>query len=297
MNKPFYADFFGLKDHPFRLTPDTRYFFPSDKHIQILEILSYGVKNREGFMVLVGEPGTGKTMLLRLLLQSLPSEVETAVLLTTNLSPYEIIEAILEDLGLELPYKSNKEILWRIFRDYLLQLAAHGKRLLVVIDEAQNLSLETLEELRLLSNLEGEKDKLLQILLSGQPLLAHKLLSANLYQLFQRITIWEELKGLNREEILTYVNYRLSKAGSSSVILDKRAIKYLHKYTKGFPRLINKIMDRSLLLMAAENQNILSPKILKEALATFGPPSKSKFRNLFDKISLFYLHYACFLFG
>ncbi len=297
MERPNYARFFGLKDHPFRLTPETRYFFPSRSHQQALEVLSFGIENGEGFLVLVGEPGSGKTMLLRLLLKRLPKNLETAILLTTNLSPREIIEAVLEDLGLEPPAKASKEGLWRLFRDHLLSLAEEGRRLLLVIDEAQNLPEESLEELRLLSNLEGEDRKLLQILLAGQPPLAQKLLSSDLAQLFQRITIWQEIRGLEREELPAYLNYRLTKAGGLPLSLEKRALDLLYGLSHGLPRLINKIMDRTLLLMAAEEERSLRAAFIKEAWETFGPQKSSRWEGLLKKVPWFYLHYAWLPFG
>ncbi len=301
MERPKYLDFFGLKDHPFRLTPDTHYFFPSRTHQEALKILSYGVENGEGFLVLTGKPGSGKTMLLRLLLKNLPPSMETAILLTTNLSPREIIEAILEDLGLEIPVQASKEVLWRIFRDYLLKLAHENRRLLLVIDEAQNLPEESLEELRLLSNLETENSKLLQILLAGQPLLNQKLVSPNLSQLLQRITIWSEVKGLERDELAPYINYRLIKAGGTSIVLEEKAEKVLYSLSQGLPRLVNKIMDRALLLAAAEEEATIDPPLIRLAAQTFGPYQANRYPNFWEtllrKFPLSYLHYAFFPFG
>ncbi len=291
-----YLRFFGLKDEPFRLTPDTRYFFPSEAHKAILEVLRYGLKSGEGFLVLTGEPGTGKTMLLRLLLKALSPQVESAVILTPTLYPKELIEAILDDLGLPYDPSSSKEWLLRTFKDYLLAKATEGKKLVVIIDEAQNLPEESLEELRLLSNLEVDDRKLLQIILAGQPPLLKKLTSPTLSQLAQRISIWETVTPLKPQEILAYVNFRLFKAGGALVYLHPGCEKFLFEFTQGLPRLINKVMDRVLLLAASKGERFISPVLILEAAETFGPlferPSLSFKDRLFRKITSSFIHYG-----
>jgi len=260
---PDYLAFFGLRDHPFRMTPDTDYFYPSRQHKAVFEALKYGLMKREGFLVLTGEPGMGKTLLIRLLFRELPQNVLTAMILTPTLGPKELIEAILEDLS--IPASGSKENLLKTFRDYLFGLSSEDKTLLLVIDEAQNLPEESLEELRLLSNFETEKGKLLQILLSGQPLLEEKLRSPALSQLAQRITIWERLEPFTKEEALDYVRFRLARAGAAGVVFRRGADKELHRLSGGIPRVINKIMDRALLIAFAQGSSSLSPKILREA--------------------------------
>lgn len=261
-NIPDYIKFFGLQDHPFRMTPDTDYFYPSAQHKAALETLKYGILKREGFLVLTGQPGLGKTLLIRLLLKELPPEVLTAMVLTPTLGPRELLEALLEDLGLQA--QGSKENLLRIFRDYLFQLAQEGRTLLLVIDEAQNLPPESLEELRLLSNFETEKGKLLQILLSGQPLLEEKLRSPEFAQLAQRITVWERLEPFRSEEVLDYVRYRLARAGGR-VGFNSGAGKELYRLSGGIPRVINKIMDRALLIAFARGRTGLNASLVKEA--------------------------------
>ncbi len=260
---PDYLSFFGLKDHPFRITPDTDYFYPSQAHKAALEALKYGILRREGFLVLTGEPGMGKTLLIRMLFKELPSEVVTAMILTPALGPEALFEAILEDL--EIPASGSKESLLRAFRDYLFELSREGRTLLLVIDEAQNLPAESLEELRLLSNFETEKGKLLQILLSGQPALEEKLRSPELSQLAQRITVWERLAPFPREELLDYVRFRLARAGGTGVMLARGADKELERLSRGVPRVINKIMDRALLVAFARGSHRITPEILREA--------------------------------
>ncbi|MDY6852120.1 MAG: AAA family ATPase, partial [Thermodesulfobacteriota bacterium] len=186
-----YEQFFGLKDTPFRLTPDPDYYFPSDVHKEALQTLLYSIRAHEGFIQITGDPGTGKTLTLRTLLKQLGDEVTTALILNPRLSPEELLKVILEDLGLS-PLKmeeKTKEELLRFFRDILLEKAQKGVTTVLIIDEAQNLPNDTLEELRLLSNLETEKKKLLQIILVGQVELEEKLRNPELRQLDQRITI------------------------------------------------------------------------------------------------------------
>ena len=278
-----YLEFFGLKDYPFRLTPDTKYFYPSYTHKAVLHILTYALERGDGFLVVVGEPGVGKTMLLRYLLNKINSKYQTAFLLTPSLSPIELLQALLEDLGLDCN-KSSKELLLRYFKDYLISLSRKDQQLLLVIDEAQNLPEDTLEELRLLSNLETEDRKLLQIILAGQPHLKHKLSSLKLSQLFQRITIWEELKPLSVDEIKKYILFRLSIAGANDIWIDDCSFKLIKTFTKGLPRLINKLMDRILLFAAAQGDRYISPSLVYAAFETFTP----KTFNLFNKLRFYF---------
>jgi general secretion pathway protein A len=194
-----YLEFFGLKEPPFSLTPDPNYFFPASTHIKVIEVFKYGFLKKEGFMILTGEPGLGKTLLIKLILKNLPENFEKIFLLTPTLSPYELILSISQKLNLISEKESiSKEILLNLLQKYLENLEKEGKTLLIIIDEAQNLPLETLEELRLLSNFETERNKLIQFFLAGQPLLTEKLRGYELYQLAQRITIWENLAPFNK---------------------------------------------------------------------------------------------------
>ncbi|WP_022853393.1 ExeA family protein [Thermodesulfatator atlanticus] len=279
---PDYLEIFGLKDHPFRLTPDTDYFFPSETHVKTFEIIKYGLLRGEGFISLTGEPGTGKTLLLRLLLNELPKEKEIAIILSPTLSPIDLLRAILEDLEIPFSTVDSKEQLLRRFRDYLINISHEGKTLILVIDEAQNLPSESLEELRLLSNLETEKKKLVQILLVGQPLLEEKLKRPELSQLLQRITINECLSSLSREETLDYILFRWEKAGGSNLEISYTARKLLYQHSKGIPRSINKIMDRAILFAAAKNTNKIDKEIVVDALESL-------------KIGDFYTKYHLFL--
>jgi general secretion pathway protein A len=275
-----YLEFFGLKEPPFSLTPDPNYFFPASTHIKVIEVFKYGFFKKEGFMILTGEPGLGKTLLIKLILKNLPENFEKIFLLTPTLSPYELILSISQKLKLVSEKESiSKEILLNLLQKYLENLEKEGKTLLIIIDEAQNLPLETLEELRLLSNFETERNKLIQFFLVGQPLLTEKLRGYELYQLAQRITIWENLAPFNKNETGEYVRFRLAKAGHPIITFERNFEKLLYEFTKGIPRLINKLMDRTLLVAFAERSQKIKKKHLKIARSSFPDevfPVKSK---------------------
>jgi general secretion pathway protein A len=275
-----YLEFFGLKEPPFSLTPDPNYFFPASTHIKVIEVFKYGFLKKEGFMILTGEPGLGKTLLIKLILKNLPENFEKIFLLTPTLSPYELILSISQKLNLISEKESiSKEILLNLLQKYLENLEKEGKTLLIIIDEAQNLPLETLEELRLLSNFETERNKLIQFFLAGQPLLTEKLRGYELYQLAQRITIWENLAPFNKNETGEYVRFRLAKAGHPIITFERNFEKLLYEFTKGIPRLINKLMDRTLLVAYAERSQKIKKKHLKIARNSFPDevfPVKSK---------------------
>jgi len=272
MTVPDYLQFFGFQDYPFRLTPDTRYFFPSSRHKAVLETIRYGLARGEGFLVLVGDPGIGKTMLLRILLKDLNEDrYRTALIMTPALEPKELLQAVLEDVRLPFDPTDSKERLLRAFQQYLLEEAVNGRQFVLVVDEAQNLPAESLEEIRLLSNLETEDKKLIQILLVGQSSLEEKLNRPELRQLKQRISLWERLEPLSSDEVSWYTQYRMTRAGGAAVPFDKGAEKLLCDASGHVPRLINKIMDRALLVAASRLERHISSESLREALKTLEP--------------------------
>ncbi|MCX7823435.1 MAG: AAA family ATPase [Syntrophobacterales bacterium] len=266
-----YLHFFGLSDYPFRLTPDTKYFFPSSRHKTVLEVIKYGLNRGDGFIIVTGDPGAGKTMLLRVLMKELDPSFETALIIAPTLEPKELLQAILEDLGVEFSSSDTKERLIKKFREHLIEMVSKGKKLLLIIDEAQNLPLSSIEEIRLLSNLETEERKLIQILLVGQPTLEEKLKSPELSQFIQRISIWERIAHLSRDETIWYVQHRLGCAGGAHIPIEKPAEKLLYKVTQGIPRLINKVMDRTMLVTATKLQRRITKGIMKEAIESLGP--------------------------
>ena len=264
-----YEQFFGLKDTPFRLTPDPDYYFPSDVHKEALQTLLYSIRAQEGFIQITGDPGTGKTLTLRTLLKQLGNEVTTALILNPRLSPEELLKVILEDLGLspmKMEEKSKEELL-RFFRDILLEKAQQGVSTVLIIDEAQNLPNDTLEELRLLSNLETEKKKLLQIILVGQLELEDKLKSEDLKQLDQRITIRYRLKPLSKADTIAYINHRLQIAGDGeSARFSPRVLSEVYRVSKGVPRLINIICERALMAAFVDGKNVIEKPHFKKAM-------------------------------
>lgn len=243
-----YLDFFGLREDPFRLTPDPAFYYPSREHANALLSLDYIMNNQEGFCLLTGEPGTGKSTLVRIFLNKWQDQAEIALVMTPRLSPEEFLQAILEDLEVAYPPSGNKNEMIKEFRNFLLSQAAVGRRVAIVVDEAQNLPVETLEELRLLSNLETEKEKLLQIILIGQTELVAKLSAEQLKQLNQRISVRASLSPLPAQNTADYLTTRLRQAGANAgVFFDKAALEMIHRHSGGIPRLINLIASRSLM--------------------------------------------------
>lgn len=243
-----YLEFFDLKDDPFRLTPDPYYFYPSESHNEALSSFNYIVEQKEGFFLCIGEPGTGKTTLLNTFLntEKWKDRAGMALVLTPRLSPEEFLLTVLEDLNVKVKNTNKNEII-KAFRDFLIENSMLGRRIIIIVDEAQNLPDETIEELRLLSNLETEKEKLLQIVLIGQPELRKRLLSENLKQLNQRVTVRATLRPLTEYETSDYINFRLVKAGKGNVMFDEKTKKLIYKLSRGIPRLINLVSSRAMM--------------------------------------------------
>jgi general secretion pathway protein A len=241
-----YLEFFGLKEDPFKITPDLTYFFPSKEHNEILTALHYTITQKEGFFLATGEPGTGKTTILKVFIEEWQDKAEIALVLTPRLSPEEFLHAVLEDLKVPVQDR-NKNTMLKSFRDFLLASASRNKPVIIIVDEAQNLSDETLEELRLLSNLETDREKLLQIVLIGQTELKDRLSLDNMKQLSQRVTVKTSLKPLTRDEASDYINYRSMKAGKGLPAFEEDAKHLIFKYSHGIPRLINVVSSRALM--------------------------------------------------
>lgn len=261
-----YESFYGLTEKPFNLTPDPRFLFLSEKHKEAFAHLLYGIKNRSGFIMVSGEIGTGKTTICRSLLNQLDSDVEIAFIFNPCLSPEELLRKINEDFGIESRAQSLKELIDEL-NEYLLDRNAKGKNCVLVIDEAQNLSPGVLEQIRLLSNLETETQKLLQIVLIGQPELAMHLELPELRQLNQRITARYHLKPLNREETVQYLAYRLRVVGGRrKVHFTRGAMQVIFKASAGTPRVINALADRALLIGYTKEARDISKKIARRAV-------------------------------
>lgn len=261
-------EFYGLKEDPFRLTPDPAFYFPSSGHNEALLSMNYVVEQKEGFCIITGEPGTGKTTLINVFKDNWKDKAEIALILTPRLSPEEFLVSVMEDLNIK-PLSLNKNDLLKSFRDFLIEKNQIGKSVIIIVDEAQNLSDETLEELRLLSNLETYKDKLLQIILIGQPELEKRLNNENLKQLNQRITVRVRLSPLDIEETLNYVNYRLIKAGKGFLRLEEGLKKPIYNFSGGIPRIINIISSRAIMSAYLEGSNIVNRSHINYAIEHF----------------------------
>src|SRR2546425_1725060 len=261
-----YEAFYSLEDAPFVLTPDPRFLLRSKGHHEILAALLYGITSQKGLMALVGDVGTGKTTLCRALLRELPDNVQSALVLNPHLSDAELIGTILDDLGVERRGTAKGELLATLSQ-YLLAAGSEGKTVLVIVDEAQQMSVESLEQIRILSNLETATRKLLQILLVGQPELEEKLKLNELRQLDQRIGIRCYLKPLPRKETYRYVEHRLRIAGLPGALpFTRSALGKIHQYSHGIPRVINLVCDRALMAGYSNRVREITPTLVTSAV-------------------------------
>ena len=264
-----YTSFFGLNEKPFSITPDPRYLFMSERHGEALAHLVYGVTESGGFIQLTGEVGTGKTTLVRTLLQNrIPENADVAVVLNPQLSAHEFLVTICEELEIDVPEdQDSSKALIDALNHHLLNAHAESRRTILVVDEAQNLAPAVLEQVRLLTNLETTKQKLLQIILIGQPELRDLLARNDLRQLAQRITGRYHLEPMSREETALYVEHRLRVAGALGEVFDSGAKREIFRLSQGVPRLINVICDRALLGAYSEESRGVNRRIIKRAAA------------------------------
>ncbi len=271
-----YQAYFGLTERPFSIAPDPQYLFMSSRHKEAMAHLSYGLIQGGGFIVLTGEVGTGKTTLCRNLLGELPDTLDVALILNANINEQELLQTICDELKIEYQQDtSQKQLLDRI-NQYLLETFAQNRHTVLIIDEAQLLSRDVLEQIRLLTNLETTKAKLLQIILIGQPELNDLLSRNDLRQLAQRVTARYHLGPLRRNEIEDYIHFRLSVAGCKKPLFSKQALNRLHSMTQGIPRRINVLADHALLAAYSNDQLLVDAKMVKAAakdvfIETVGP--------------------------
>jgi general secretion pathway protein A len=268
-----YKAFYNLKRNPFEISPDPSFLFPTRRHNEALAALYYGVRRHKGFVVMTGEVGTGKTLLVRCLLQLLNrNDVSYAYIFNSRLSPLEFLQYVAGDFGLPASGKNKSELLMEL-SNYLI--ARHLKKLttVLVVDEAHHVSTEVLEEIRLLTNLETTQEKLLQILLVGQPELDEKLDSIDLRQLKQRIALRSQLEALSLEETSGYIHRRLELAGATpeaaQLLFTQPAIERIHLHSRGIPRLINTVSENALITAFAQRLQSVAPSIVDDVAADF----------------------------
>jgi len=269
-----YLDYFGFDEPPFSITPDPRFVFLSKKHEESLAHLVYGITRGggAGFVQLTGEVGTGKTTISRLLLEKIPEKTNIALILNPTVSPLELIQNICKELKVSMRgIKGKLNALIDKLNTYLLQSWADGENTVVIIDEAQNLPRDTLEQLRLLTNLETNTHKLLQIILIGQPELRSTMRRNDLRQLAQRITARYHLMPLSAQETLEYLQFRITVAGGDQSIVSKSVANKIYKITGGVPRLINILVDRALLAAYSDDKKQINHKHVKIAAAEVMP--------------------------
>jgi len=260
------SEFFGFKVYPFSNTPDIDFLYESRSFLECYSALYYAISQRLGFCLITGEVGTGKTHLLRYFLKNAPIPMEYALILNPILNQSEMLEAIVEDLKIPIKVGSGsiKENIYAIYK-FVLTRNSEGKRVVVVIDEAQDLPLETLEAIRLLSNLETDSEKLIDIVLAGQPELEVLLQRQELRQLNQRIWVRARVKPLDLDEVEPYLDVRFERSGAGK-IFDRFIVGEVYNYTKGVPRLINALMERAILAAYVDESKIIRPRHIKRAV-------------------------------
>jgi general secretion pathway protein A len=264
-----YLSFFGLNEKPFAITPDPRYLYLSERHAEALAHLLYGINEAGGFVQLTGEVGTGKTTTIRSLLAQTPKNAEVALILNPRMTAPEFLLTICEEIGIGVPDSAEQSLkdLVDILNDYLLKAHAGGRRVVLVVDEAQNLATEVLEQVRLLTNLETNTQKLLQIILIGQPELRDLLDRNELRQLAQRVTGRYHLDPLSADETVAYVRHRLRVAGATTDIFTAPALSEVYRLSGGIPRVINVIADRALLGAYTQDKHRVDGSLVRAAAA------------------------------
>ncbi|RJQ55185.1 MAG: AAA family ATPase [Nitrospiraceae bacterium] len=279
-----YKEYFGLEEMPFSIAPDPRYLYMSGQHREALAHLLYGFNSDGGFVLLTGEIGTGKTTVCRCLLEQAPENIAIAFIINPRLTVEELLATICDEFGIQYPEGSGSiKLFIDLINSYLLELHATDKKAVLIIDEAQNLSAEVLEQLRLLTNLETSQVKLLQIILLGQPELREKLSRPGMKQLTQRIIARYHLGPLSKRDVAAYVAHRLTFAGAKRQLFSDSAINKLYRLTGGVPRLINLHCDRALLGAFAQEKNRVTKVILKKASREISGESGSpvQFRKIY----------------
>ncbi len=263
-----YNEFYGLKEMPFSMTPNPQFFFESAKHVEALNTLKYVIEQRKGFVVITGDIGSGKTTVCRTLLNQLDAKVITALITNTHIiSGKDLLYTVLEDLEIDFVPGSKARMLSQL-NAFLIEQMRTDRNVVLIIDEAQNLSSSVLEGVRMLSNLETENEKLIQIIFVGQPELKKKLAQPNLEQLRQRVALYFQLTPLDFADTVHYVTHRLNVAGASATqqIFTKEALELIYKFSKGVPRLINQICDSALLTGYVYGTKSIDKNLMEEVI-------------------------------
>jgi general secretion pathway protein A len=260
-----YETFYGLKEKPFALTPDPQFLYPSPQHVMALTLLEYGLEQHSGFILITGEVGSGKTTLIRQLLGRIADDVTVGLIANTHRAFGPLMQWVLLAFGLDYKAKESAA-LFQTFTEFLIEEYGSRRRVLLIVDEAQNLGMETLEELRVLSNINADKDFVLQTILVGQPELRATLREPAMRQLAQRISVDYHLKTLARSETHAYVRHRLEVAGGSPDIIAREAIEFVHGGTGGVPRLINSLCDTALVYGFAEQRRTIDAELMAQVI-------------------------------
>ncbi len=282
-----YMEYFGLKDYPFRITPDTDYLYMSSAHSRAKAYMEYAIFNREGFVVITGEIGSGKTTLIKKLLIELDKNVLVAKIFQTQLDEVELLQAILVEFGLN-PFAAKKVELLSMLNQFLVNSYLDGKQILLIIDDAQNLSKRVLEEITMLSSVETQKEKILHVILVGQPELNYKLEAPDMEQLRQRISLKYHVRTLSEEETGEYIVHRLKVAGSEGVLFPTELYKTIYEHTKGTPRLINTLCDTALTCAFASDRSVISDEEIVSAISELQwGEEKTNYNSSHDDTSLY----------
>ncbi len=261
-----YESFYHLKEKPFDLHPDPDYLFMSHGHDNAYTLLEYAIAENKGFVIVTGEVGAGKTTLINFFLNKIQQDIQVGLINNTSTSLNHFVKMMCQEFELNVDGMDKVEML-QSFHEFLLTQYSDNKRVVLIIDEAQNLTPEVLEEIRMVSNLEAEKHHLIQIILVGQPELKYSLQRKDLRQFVQRVTVHCHLGGLNKEEAAQYIQYRLKVAGAeNSIIFDEEAIEYIHRYSNGIPRLINVLCDTALVYGFADSLELIGKKVIEDVI-------------------------------